>query len=132
MTLDEARAAFEALFDEVIAGPPCAYVAGSTPETTPPEGHCPYVVITSGGVKLEGAPDEWSGSTVPEKAVAEWLRHAKAYARVSEGKFLYYRIAPELGADDGGKLFKVYSRLFISARKFADGELSIHPGVKAA
>lgn len=113
MSLDETNAAFEALFDEVIIGPPLSEVIVGKP----------YVVITSGGVRLVGAAPI-SGSTDPDKALSMWLTHAKSYARVAGGKFLYWRTPLELGPITGmAGAFTAYARLLVSDRKFSDEEL---------
>ena len=102
MTLTEARAQFEALFAGVVLGPRAHAI----------DRH-PYVTITCGGVKLEGEPSSYPGSSGPEKAIGEWLRHAKAYAKSQGGKFLYWRTVPEIAGDCAG-ITRVYSRLYVS------------------
>jgi hypothetical protein len=139
MTLDEARAQFEALF---ILGPQGNNALAPTGE--------PYVEVVSGGVKAEGARTPLL-CTSPELAVSHWFKGAIDYAMDQSmdyyldhpdsvfdadrykrhGFTLYWRVVPELesydiiGADclELSKemraamtqtIYKVYSRFLVS------------------
>lgn len=97
MTLDEARAEFEALFDTVCIGPPCAKAWEGGGEYV-----ARYVIITEAGVKEEAESQE-PLTDDEDEAVRAWLLHATDYKDRAHGRYLIWRILPEIDRCPGYK-----------------------------
>lgn len=105
MTLAEAVAEFETLFESVMMGEPSQFA--DTGEE--------YVVVTHAGLKPEAARVGWL-ATDEGKAIDSWLEMVTAYAATAGGSHLYWREKPQIWKH-GGKMratFGVYSRLVVS------------------
>ncbi len=122
--LERARRTFEVRFGHVEEGLSSALTK---------DGY-PYVTVTIGGVRTEGAYGDVLGALSPPSAVSSWLDAAHRYADSRGGSVLVWRKHPEFVlADDllvfqrsfdspavsyeQRQVFQVYSRMYVSSRE---------------